>query len=309
MAAGQWGSSWRRSCEVAGESLDDDPTDPELIQPSPQSDLVHAAAHLMYIAAIEEMGLIRAFEQLVARFSKGIGEYPSDDWISNVLYCLHQGDEQLMPVEERRLLMAATLGIVLDGPPPGAGVNADFPRLFGQLVDELLKLREDRCRCRGGFDESTDAVEFVKLALEANIQAYMTGIALMQVRDLSRQVRLIKQVMQRPAVITQFACGHRDGLWAAVNNLNSGHYGSIGRLLALHQVALARNDIFNWIEPFEGSTASLDEAIEGAVTIRTAESWYAARPTGAPYAPYELPRRGAPAELGAAVKDRAATAV
>jgi hypothetical protein len=117
----------------------------------------------------------------------------------------------------------------------------------------------------------------------------------MQVRDLRRQRQLIKDVMTDPEVIEQFACGHPDGLWAAVSNLNHGNYGSIGKLLALHEVAIARNDIFNWIEPFDEQYSDLlEKAILGAVTISTAESWYAARPTGAGY---QLPPRPGRPEL------------
>jgi hypothetical protein len=295
-------SGWRRSCAVADESLDTDPVIADLVTLDPGPEFVHAAAHLLYIAALEEMGLIRAFEQLGKRFSGGVGLY-DDERVNNVLYCLHTGDEHIMSRTERLQLMAATLGVALDGLPPGSRVNTDFLVLFGQLVRELLRIREERCHCRRRFGEDLHGVNFAALALKANIQAHMTGIAVMQIRDLRRQRRLIERVMTDTEVIEQFACGHPDGLWAAVNNLNHGDYGSIGKLLALHEIAVARNDIFAWIQPFAGQGGDLDTAIEGAVTISTAESWYAGRPTGRPY---ELPHRRATHELDAPAQDLAA---
>lgn len=135
--------------------------------------------------------------------------------------------------------------------------------------------------------------------------AHMTGVAVLQVRDLHRQRRLIEAVMTDREVIEQFACGHPDGLWAAVSNLNHGNYGSIGKLLALQEVAIARNDIFNWIEPFDEQYADLEKAILGAVTISTAESWYAGRPTGARY---ELPPRPGRPELDTPAEELASVA-
>ena len=293
-----------RSCAVADESLDTSPVIEDLVQLDTQSEFVHAAAHLLYIAALEEMGLIRAFENLVTRFSGGVGLYDNDR-INNVLYCLHTGDEHIMPRAERLRLMAATIGVALKGLPPEAPVNTEFLVLFRQLVLELLKIREERCHCRRRFVEDLHGVNFAKLALQANIQAHMTGVAVMQVRDLRRQRRLIEAVMTNRQVIEQFACGHPDGVWAAVNNLNHDDHGSIGRLLALHEVAIARNEIFAYIEPFYGQQANLENAIQGAVTISTAESWYAGRPTGARY---ELPPRPGRPELDTPAEELATVA-
>ena len=111
--------------------------------------------------------------------------------------------------------------------------------------------------------------------------------------------------MTNRQVIEQFACGHPDGVWAAVNNLNHDDHGSIGRLLALHEVAIARNEIFAYIEPFYGQQANLENAIQGAVTISTAESWYAGRPTGARY---ELPPRPGRPELDTPAEELATVA-
>jgi hypothetical protein len=296
-----WGRHWQRSCAVADESLDTDPVISGLVQLDPDPDFVHAAAHLLYLAALEEMGLIRAFEHLVERFTSGVGRF-DEDRINNVLYCLHTGDEHLMPRSERLELMAAILGVALDGLSPGAPVNTEFLVLFRQLVRGLLQIREERCHCRGRFVEDLQAVKFSTLALKANIQAHMTGIAVMQIRDLRRQRRLVERVMTDPDVIEQFACGHPDGLWAAVSNLNHGDYGSIGRILALHEVAIARNRIFAWIEPVGGQNQDLDSAIAGAVTISTAESWYAGRPTGPRN---ELPHHHPAAELATPAEELA----
>jgi hypothetical protein len=297
-------AGWRRSCAVADESLDESPVIDHLVELDTESEFVHAAAHLLYIAALEEMGLIRAFENLVSRFSGGVGLYDNKR-INNVLYCLHTGDEHIMPRAERLRLMAATIGVALEGLPPEGPVNTEFLVLFRQLVVELLKIREERCHCRHRFVEDLHGLNFAKHALQANIQAHMTGVAVMQVRDLRRQRQLIEAVMTNPQVIEQFACGHPDGLWAAVSNLNHGDYGSIGKLLALHEVAIARNDIFAWIEPFDDQYADLEKAILGAVTISTAESWYAGRPTGARY---ELPPRPGRPELDTPAEELASVA-
>jgi hypothetical protein len=244
----------------------------------PRNETVQAVAHLSYLVAVtHDMGLSQAYSRLIDHWAGGDWRFDSQD-LNNHLYCVYR-DGFILPPQQFAKLAAGVLGITMEGLPAGSPVNAAYPRLFDQLIDAFIEFNNSECDCDGGFNPAKQAVKVARDSLEANLEANLSGVAMMQIREQTVRLQEALEVFNHPEVIEQVACGQHDHL-SAIAALNGGGRTMIANLVALHKTAIARNRIYNFIAPFQakpGKNKRFRQARKAAVTIRTTAKWYAAK--------------------------------
>jgi hypothetical protein len=244
------------------------------VQPRPET--VQAVANLSYLVAVgHDMGLAPAYSKLIEHWVNGDWRF-NDSKLNSHLYCAYR-ERPFLPAEDFAKLTASVLGITLKELPSGSPVNSAYPKLFNQLIDAFIQFNEDDRVRRQGTNPARAAIAVARDNLVANLEANLTGVAMMQIRELSGRLRQALAVFNHPEVIRQVAYGQYDHL-SAIANLNGSGQPMLGSLLALHDTAIARNDIYDWIAPFNQKqfTAGqrFDRALRAAVTIRATAKWF-----------------------------------
>jgi hypothetical protein len=288
-------------CAVSGVDLTLAPSD-NVLELDFDPLAVHAVKHLAHVVAFgEQLGVFPAFDALIAQWDAGAWLFDDDDDLNDALYCVLRRESRMAP-RERHQLAAAVLGVRNDDLPPGARVNVGFPQAFQQLVQEILRTQEAECACEGGELVSKGTVFLALDQLRFNINANLTGAALMRTRELVEDLATVQGILARPEVIEQVACGHRDGVLAVVNVLNGRDPSVTPNAVAISRADEARTKLLGLIadEADFGDGGIFDQAVEAAVTLDAAEAWLTGRPRA------ELVRPGGGGyELARATRQRA----
>jgi hypothetical protein len=273
-----------RACDVGSEDLNQSPVRSDLpVTTTPRPETIDAAKHLSYQIAIgHDAGVFPAAQTVVDRFAAGAWRF-DDPALEEQLYCLYQ-DPIWLPKEQFAQVSASVLGITMEDLPPGSPVNSEFPKLFNQLIEALLQFIKDDCLCEHDSiagKASQRAIELAKENLAWNLDTYMSGVAIVQIRALSKQLDEALEVINNPKIVAQAACGQRDPL-AAILAL-SGRDPAMARNVVM-QIACAdaRTTIYEAIVPVDGDTRTPEkrnqDAAEAAVVIRNMANWYAGLP-------------------------------
>jgi hypothetical protein len=269
----------RDPCAVGTVDLTRDPVIGDLLDAvEPRNETVQAVAHLSYLVAVaHDMGLSPAYSRLIDHWVEGDWRF-DDPALNSRLYCVYR-DGFMLPPQQFAKLTAGVLGITMEGLPAGSPVNTAYPRLFDQLIDAFIEFNNNECDRRRGFNPARQAIDVARDSIKANLEANLSGVAMMQIREQTVRLKEALDVFNHPEVIQQVACGQHDHL-SAIAGLNGGGRTMIANLVALHQTAIARNDIYNFIAPFQprtgGKKKRFRRARKAAVTIRTTAKWYAA---------------------------------
>jgi hypothetical protein len=266
-------------CAVSGVPLEYDPADSGL-ELRFDSLAVHAVKHLAHTVAFgEQLGVFPAFDALLAQWDDGAWLFTDDD-LNDALYCMLRRDSR-MTQRERHELAAAVVGVRSDDLPPGARVNTGFPQALQQLVQEILHVQETECACERLDVSSRATVAFAVDQLRFNINANVSGAALMRVRELVGDLDTIQRILARSEVIGQVACGHRDGVLAVVNILNGREPSVTPNAVAISRADDARTDLLTLVADEDtdfDNDATFDLAVEAATTLDAAEAWLTGRP-------------------------------
>jgi hypothetical protein len=272
----------QRACDVGPVGdLNDSPVRAHLFDGmAPQPETIHAAANLSYVVAVgHDMGVFSAARAVVDHWGRGEWRFdgPGSATLNRDLYCLYR-DPVWLPQERFAQVAAAVLGVSMEGLPPGSPVNSAYPILFNQLVDAFLQFIRDACLCEDDSIAGREGIRVAADSLSWNLEQHLTGIAVMQIRDLSDQLDEALGLINNAEVIEQAACGQRDR-FAAIARLNGGDPSMVPNLVALNDTAAARNSIYNFIAPFaddhQTDAKRFDDAAKAAVVIRTMSNWYA----------------------------------
>jgi hypothetical protein len=266
-------------CAVSGVALEDPPVDSVLeLRFDPLA--VHAAKHLAHTVAFgEQLGVFPAFDALLAQWDDGAWLFTDAD-LNDALYCMLRRDSR-MTQRDRHELEAAVLGVRSGDLPPGARVNAGFPQALQQLVQEILRVQEAECACERLDVASRATVVFAVDQLRFNINANVSGAALMRIRELLLDLETVQEILANPEVVGQVACGHRDGVLAVVNILNGLDPSVTPNAVAISRANDARTDLLalvadNYTNLDDNTT--FDRAVEAATTLDAAEAWLTGRP-------------------------------
>jgi hypothetical protein len=265
---------------------------------------VHAVKHLAHAVAFgEQLGVFPAFEALIAQWNVGAWLFYNPE-LNNALYCVLRRDDRMTP-RERHLLAAAILGVRSNDLPAGASVNDGFPEAFQQLVQEILHVQDAECACEQGDEVNRGTVVFAVDQLRFNIDANMTGAALMRIRELAEDLENVQAILADDEVIGQVACGHHDGVLAVVNVLNGRGPSVTPNAVAISRADDARTELLRMVAEEQDFALDgvFDEAVGYATTLDAAEAWLTGRPR---MARAELGRPGdGRYELAGATRQRA----
>lgn len=270
-------------CAVSGlVDLEGDPADSVLeLDFDPLA--VHAVKHLAHTVAFgEQLGVFPAFDALLSQWDDGAWLFTRDD-LNDALYCMLRRDSR-MTQRDRHELAAAVLGVRSDDLPPGARVNTGFPLALQQLVQEILRVQEAECACERLDVASRASVVFAVDQLRFNINANVSGAALMRIRELVLDLDTVQSLLVDTEVINQVACGHRDGVLAVVNILNGRDPSVTPNAVAISRADEARTALLTLVADtyvdFDDDD-TFDDAVEAATTLDAAEAFLTGRPRAA----------------------------
>jgi hypothetical protein len=269
-------------CAVSGVDLEDDPADSVLeLDFDPLA--VHAVKHLAHTVAFgEQLGVFPAFDALLSQWDDGAWLFTDPD-LNDALYCLLRRDSR-MTRRDRHELAAAVVGVRSDDLPPGARVNTGFTQALQQLVQEILRVQEAECTCERLDVASRASVVFAVDQLRFNINANVSGAALMRIRELLLDLDTVQSLLADAEVISQVACGHRDGVLAVVNILNGRDPSVTPNAVAISRADEARTELLTLVADtyvdFDDNN-TFDQAVEAATTLDAAEAFLTGRPRAA----------------------------
>jgi hypothetical protein len=230
------------------------------------------------VAVGEQLGVLPAFEALIAQWNVGAWLFDNHE-LNNALYCVLRRDDRMTP-RDRHLLAAAILGVRSNDLPARASFNDGFPQAFQQLVQEILHVQDAECACEQGDEVNRGTVVFAVDQLRFNIDANMTGVALMRIRELTEDLENVQAILADDEVIGQVACGHHDGVLAVVNVLNGRGPSVTPNAVAISRADDARTELLRMVAEEQDFALDgvFDEAVGYATTLDAAEAWLTGRP-------------------------------
>ena len=92
--------------------------------------------------------------------------------------------------------------------------------------------------------------------LQVNLTENMTGLAVMEVREMYPHLMAAMKILRHPKVIGSIVGGRRLTEWATIETLSREEFGVSPNVSALKTEAFRGNDVFEWIANFDASTVT-----------------------------------------------------
>jgi hypothetical protein len=228
---------------------------------------IRAAGALDYVYVLgEKMGIFRLADALALRWAAGeidIGQ-PDSGFVPagkfavvDRMYRYFKLRQERMSPEERGVVYRRVLskgeGTLLKRMVP----NDSFPNLWGNLMTEFVNFVRKLEDSYGdeGLVSRTPVYEATKL-LQVNLSENMTGMALMQTREMYFQLEEAMSILGDPAVIQAVVGGRRMNVWACIETLAREELGTSLNTAALRSEAVNGNAVFRWVAEFDKSSVS-----------------------------------------------------
>jgi hypothetical protein len=235
---------------------------------------IRAAGALDYVYVLgEKMGVFRLADALVLRWAAGeidigqpdTGYAPNGKYaVVDKMYRYFKLREERMSAEERgivyRRVLAKGEGKLLKRMVP----NDHFSSLWGNLMTEFVNFVRKLEDSYGdeGLVSRTPVYEATK-QLQVNLSENMTGMALMQTREMYFQLEEAMGILGDPAVVQSIVGGRRMNVWACIETLAREELGVSLNTAALRSEAVNGNAVFTWVADFDKSNVS-DAAFRAA---------------------------------------------
>ena len=235
---------------------------------------IRAAGALDYVFVLgEKMGIFRLADALVLRWASGeidIGQ-PGGSYVPagkfavvDKMYRYFKLREERLSSEERAIVYRRVLakgdGELLTRMVPNDG----FPHLWGSLMQEFVSYIRKLEESYGdeGLVSRTPIYEATKL-LQVNLSENMTGMALMQTREMYSQLEEAMTILGDPAVVQAVVGGRRLNVWSCIEALAREELGVSLNTAALRSEAQNGNAVFKWVSEFDKSSVA-DSAFRSA---------------------------------------------
>ncbi|MBL9027051.1 MAG: hypothetical protein JNL21_32950 [Myxococcales bacterium] len=229
---------------------------------------IRAAGALDYVWVLgEKMGVFRLVDALVLRWAAGeidVGEpdatkpslRQSNEIVDRMYRYFKLRDERLSADERgmvfRRVLAKGNSKLLSRMVP-----NEHFPRLWGTLMNEFvayIRKLEDSYGDEGLV--STTPIYEATQQLQVNLSEHMTGMALMQTREMYFHLKEAMAILAHPAIVGSVVGGRRQSVWAVLETLAREELGTTLNVAALRNEAVYGNTVFRWVAGFDKSTVS-----------------------------------------------------
>lgn len=246
------------------------------------ADNVRAAGALMWCYDIgERLGVFKLTDALVYRWWVGLVDFGDTDLTSELYRYYKLRDER--PVEEERFLLYRRI-LDLGGAPVGdrVVVNADFPRLWRSLMEEVA-LYIDRSESSFRDRINTQGVVQAIQEIQYNLTERMAGMALTQVTEMYNQLRQTEvgtgvlgalDILDHPEVVGQLSSGRRRNQWSVIERLAKEEFGISPNVNALRTSAVEGFKVVDYIADFRPGALD-EEAFEDFVS--SAKAWILAQ--------------------------------
>jgi hypothetical protein len=235
---------------------------------------IRAAGALDYVYVLgEKMGIFRLADALVLRWASGeidIGQ-PGNNYapsgkfaVVDKMYRYFKLRQERLSDEERasvyRRVIAKGDGELLSRMVPNEG----FPNLWGNLMQEFVSYIRKLEDSYGdeGLVSRTPIYEATKL-LQVNLSENMTGMALMQTREMYFQLDEAMAILGDPAVVQSVVGGRRLNVWSCIEALAREELQVSLNTAALRSEAQNGNAVFKWVSEFDKSAVA-DSAFRAA---------------------------------------------
>lgn len=217
---------------------------------------IRAAGALDYIHALgEKAGMFLLTDALVHRWVTGQMDLEPGALQGQLYRYFKLRDERMSPEERgvvyRRVLAKGTAKLVR-----GMVLNDDFPRLWEQLLREFADYI--------GKVENTDDQSMISPSgiyeathlLQVNLTERMTGMALMQVREMHAQLQEAREILSAPEIANAVVGGRRRNMWAVLETLAREELQISLNTAALRTEAVDGNRLFSFVANFDRTTVT-----------------------------------------------------
>jgi len=254
------------------------------VQPTVDPTSLETARALAYVTAIGDgLGVFDAADQIRQAWLNGAAITFHDTALLDDLYCAERVRTQI--TRPQRMALAAMLGIEDDDLPPGTPVNTEFRTIFGRIINACLRFRQEQCECRDGSaaaesgweSASRKAAELIWEQARWNLHNKVTGIAMMQTRELSEKLRQDCILLAHPDV-AQYLYVPGGNVFSALAAVHGTPGDRMVNVVAQEQAAKARDLIFSWLQ----GIGTFDDAVAGAIQLDATESLMTGLPPGYP---------------------------
>jgi hypothetical protein len=217
---------------------------------------IQAAGALDYVYVLgDKLGIFRLVDALMLRWSAREIDVP-DGEISDMMYSYYKLSKERLSSQDRarsyKQVLAKGGAELMDR----AVANEHFPRLWSNLMEAFADYIG---KLEGANDEgqvSRTPVYEATRELQVNLTENMTGLAVMEVREMYPHLQAAMKILRHPKVVASIVGGRRLTEWAVIETLSREEFGVAPNVSALKSEAFRGNDVFEWIANFDASTVT-----------------------------------------------------